>query len=131
MKPRNPDMIIDNLITTTMRGQLEAAGDFDIEWANNPGNYDWQKKHLADFRKWLINNRFDPEDKKLTIGHPQVGQVDLLRSFGTEDYKAVWKILEEHLDVYSIKTSVTTAIYEYSWADSDFMDKQISIIGRR
>jgi hypothetical protein len=126
----NPDMIIDNLTTTTMRSQLEAAGDFDIEWANNPGNFEWQKKHLADFRQWLINNRFDPDDKSLTIGHPQVGQVDLTRSFGTEDYLEIWNKLNNHLNVTAIKTSDAEARYEYNWSDNDYAQRQIEIIGR-
>ena len=124
----NPDLIIDNLVTTSMRSQCEAAGDFDIEWANNPGNFEWQKIHLENFRKWLINNGFDPEDKTLTIGHPQVGQVDLVRSFGTEDYRAIWNMLNKHLDVYQIKTSLASATYNYHWSDADFIDRQVKII---
>lgn len=125
----NPDMIIDNLTTTTMRSQLEAAGDFDIEWANNPGNFEWQKKHLADFRQWLINNGFDPADKSLTIGHPQVGQVDLQRSFGTEDYREIWSQLNTCLNVTSIQTAGAHARFDYNWSDSDYAQKQIEIIG--
>jgi hypothetical protein len=121
----NPNMIIDNLTTTTMRSQLEAAGDFDIEWGNNPGNYDWQKQHLSDFRQWLINNKFDPEDKTLTIGHPQVGQVDLHRSFGTDDYREIWAQLEQRLNVLSIRTSTASVTYNYSWDDSDYAEQQI------
>jgi hypothetical protein len=121
----HPDMIIDNLTTTTMRSQLEAAGDFDIEWANNPGGSEWQIRHLANFRIWLINNGFDPEDKSLTIGHPQVGQVDLQRSFGTEDYQNIWPQLETHLNVLSIKTSTESVTYNYNWTDSDYADQQI------
>jgi hypothetical protein len=56
---------------------------------------------VKEFREWLTVNGFDPEDKKLTIGHPQVGQVDLLRSFGTEDYRKIWARLNTHLNVYS------------------------------
>jgi len=125
----NPDMIIDNLTTTTMRSQLEAAGDFDIEWANNPGNFEWQKRHLADFRQWLINNGFDPDDKSLTIGHPQVGQVDLQRSFGTEDYREIWAQLNTCLNVTSIQTTAAHARYDYNWSDSDYAQQQITIIG--
>jgi hypothetical protein len=121
----NPNSIIDNLTTTTMRGQMEAAGDFDIEWANNPGNYVWQKRHLSDFEQWLINNGFDPADKSLTIGHPQVGQVDLQRSFGTEDYREIWHQLEQHLNVLSIRTSTSTIVYNYNWNDSDYAEQQI------
>jgi hypothetical protein len=54
---------VDELVTTGLRNQTEAAGDFDIEWARDPGAYHWQIKKLAEFRTWLINNGFDPEDK--------------------------------------------------------------------
>ena len=124
----DPEMIIDNLTTTTLRSQLEAAGDFDIEWANNPGNHVWQKKHLQDFRQWLINNNLDPEDKQLTIGHPQVGQVDLHRTFNTDNYQEIWNILESRLNVYKIKTSLAVAEYNYNWDDKDFIERQVKII---
>ena len=125
----SPDHIAENLTTTTLKSQTEAAGDFDIEWANNPGNYHWQIKHLADFRTWLINNGFDPEDKSLTIGHPQVGQVDLIRSFGTEDYRHIWNKLNTHLNVYSIRTSDASVVYEYNWDDVDYKEQQIKCLG--
>lgn len=124
----DPNVIIDNLTTTVLSSQIEAAGDFDIEWANNPGDYPWQKKHLADFRQWLINNNFDPDDKSLTIGHPQIGQVDLMRSFGTDDYEIIWKMLDAYLDVYKIQTKNSVAVYEYHWNDPDFIDRQIKEI---
>lgn len=119
------DSRIGELTTTTLKSQTEAAGDFDIEWANNPGNFYWQKENLQVFRTWLIHNGFDPEDKTLTIGHPQVGQVDLTRSFGTEDYQTIWKALNTHLNVHSIKTSQAHAVYEYNWSDPDYAQQQI------
>jgi hypothetical protein len=123
------DSRISELQTTSLKTQTEAAGDFDIEWANNPGNYDWQKKNLTDFRSWLIDNKFDPDDPELTIGHPQVGQVDLFRSFGREDYQQIWQQLNTHLNVHAIRTSTTDAIYEYAWSDPDYMEKQIKGLG--
>ena len=120
--------MLDTLTTTTMRPQTEAAGDFDIEWANNPGAYEWQRKRLAQFRQWLIDNGIDPEDKTLTIGHPQVAQVDLTASFGTTDYRSIWALLEQHMDVYSIKTSSAHAVYKYTWSDPDYMQQQIQAL---
>ena len=116
---------IDELMTTSMRSQTEAAGDFDIEWANNPGAFHWQIKKLAEFRQWLVDNGFNPKDKSLTIGHPQVAQVDLKRSFGTTDYRAIWKQLEAHLDVYRVCTSWGDATYNYCWDDTDYAEQQI------
>ena len=120
---------IDELTTTSLKAQTEAAGDFDIEWANNPGAFPWQVKQLKEFREWLVANNFDPEDKSLTIGHPKVGQVDLLRSFGTEDYQQIWTQLNTHLNVYAIRTSDANTTYDYHWWDADYMEKQIKCLG--
>lgn len=122
------DSRISELTTSTLKSQTEAAGDFDIEWANNPGTFPWQQKKLVEFREWLINNNFDPEDKSLTIGHPQVAQVDLMRSFGTTNYRDIWAQLGSHLDVFKIQTSDASAIYTYNWSDSDYAAQQIKII---
>ena len=123
------DSRLDELTTTSLRAQTEASGDFDIEWANNPGAFPWQIKQLKEFRKWLTANDIDPEDKSLTIGHPQVGQVDLLRSFGTENYEQIWRQLNTHLNVHAIRTSTASAVYEYCWSDPDYMEKQIKCLG--
>jgi hypothetical protein len=123
------DSRVQELTTTTLRPQTLAAGDFDIEWGNNPDSFPWQIRQLAEFKSWLVDNGFDPDDKTLTIGHPQVGQVDLQHSFGTEDYRKIWSQLNTHLNVTAIETSVSSAFYEYNWSDSDYAKRQISIIG--
>jgi hypothetical protein len=119
------DSRISELVTTSLRAQTEAAGDFDIEWANNPGTFPWQIRQLAEFREWLSVNGFDPEDKTLTIGHPQIGQVDLIRSFGTEDYRSIWAQLQTHLNVVKIKTSTQIREYNYNWTDENYAELQI------
>lgn len=124
------DSRIGELVSTSLRPQTEAAADFDIEWANNPGDYEWQKIKLQEFREWLTVNSFDPNDKTLTIGHPQIGQVDLLGSFGTNDYRAIWQCLNTHLDVFSVSTSDQRAEYDYCWSDPDYMQQQIRVIER-
>jgi len=119
---------IDELTTTTLKPQTEAAGDFDIEWAVNPGEFDWQKKQLKDFRDWLIRNNFDPEDKSLTIGHPQVAQVDLQKSFPDPSREGIWNLLNNFLDVHSIRTSDESVIYDYHWSDDDYAEQQIKLL---
>jgi len=125
----NPEHRTDSLTTTTLKPQTEAAGDFDIEWAQNPAGSPWQIKNLTNFRAWLINNGFDPDDKSLTIGHPQVGQVDLIRSFGTEDYRDIWDKLNTRLNVAAIRTSDAMAVYDYNWDDADYKEQQIKCLG--
>jgi len=124
-KDEGSDSRVNELTTSAMRSQTEAAGDFDIEWANNPGQFDWMKKDLKDFRTWLIANGFDPDDKALTIGHPQVAEVDLMRSFNSTEYDVIWKQLFMHLDVHSIKTKDNYVEYKYHWNDIDYKEKQI------
>ena len=122
--------MLDELTTTTLRGQTLAAGDFDIEWANNPGEFPWMQQDIVGFRQWLIDNGIDPEDKNLTIGHPLIGQVDLERSFNSTNYQDIWDTLYKYLDVYSIRTSDAYAEYNYHWSDPDFVDRQIQAIGK-
>ena len=119
------DSRVSELVTSTLRSQTQAAGDFDIEWANDPGTFPWQIQNLKEFREWLVSNNFDPEDKSLTIGHPKVAQVDLVRSFGTTDHEDIWLRLYQHHDVYRISTSTASATYDYHWSDPDYDLQQI------
>ena len=124
----NPEHRTDQLTTTTLKSQTEAAGDFDIEWAQNPADSPWQTRNLNNFRAWLINNGFDPEDKTLTIGHPQVGQVNLIKSFDTENCQEIWLKLNTRLNVTAIRTSDAKITYPYHWSDSDYMATQIAAL---
>ena len=119
------DSRISELVTTGLRSQTQAAGDFDIEWSRDPGAYHWQIKRLAEFREWLERNGFNPDEPSLTIGHPCVGQVDLQRSFGTEDWDNIYSQLSQHQDVYKICTSTASVTYEYRWSDLDYAEQQI------
>ena len=119
------DSRIGELVTSSLKAQTQAAGDFDIEWARDPGSFPWQIKQLAEFREWLERNGFDPDDASLTIGHPCIGQVDLERSFGTQDWDNIYRQLSQHQDVYKIRTSEAQATYEYHWSDPDYTEQQI------
>ncbi len=112
------DSRIDELTTTTLKPQTEAAGDFDIEWGRSTLKESFMKEKLDKFREWLIANKFDPNDPSLTIGHPKIGQVDFVSSFRSYDFAKVINTLSEHLDVYSIKTSDAYCEYDYTWHDS-------------
>jgi hypothetical protein len=122
------DSRVNELTTTVLRGQTLAAGDFDIEWAQDTGSFPWQQQQLEDFEIWLQNNNFDPTDKSLTIGHPKVGQVNLLASFGTTDYQAIWQQLNNYMDVYKISTREAEVTYNYHWSDFDYREQQTRIL---
>tara|TARA_R110000823_G_scaffold20306_6_gene62274 strand:+ start:4967 stop:6037 length:1071 start_codon:yes stop_codon:yes gene_type:complete len=120
------DSRIDELTTTSLRSQTVAAGDFDVEWGVQTSLYEWQQRKFKEFREWLIANNFDPADKSLTIGHPQIGQVNLKKTFGTTVTDEIWKQLTARLNVRSITTGTHTATYNYSWADADYKERQIA-----
>lgn len=122
------DSRLGELVTTTLAAQTEASGDFDIEWAQDPARYPWHEQKLEDFRSWLIANNFDPNDPTLTIGHPQIGQVDICRSFHTQDHRAIWQLLSQHLDVIEIRTTAQCANYDYHWSNPDYQERQIQIL---
>lgn len=128
-KDEGRDSRIDELTTTSLRSQTEAAADFDIEWAQDTRGHPWMAKELADFKTWLSTNGFDPTDPYLTIGHPKVAQVDLLTTFGTTDVDKIWQQLYKHLDVSSISVAGITAIYDYHWSDHNYMHQQIFQLG--
>jgi hypothetical protein len=57
-----------------------------------------------------------------------VGQVDLIRSFGTTDYESIWRQLETHLDIYKITVDDVEATYDYCWGDLDHTQQQIDMM---
>jgi hypothetical protein len=122
------DSRINELTTSTLRSQTEAAADFDIEWGQDPSHHPFMHDQLAEFRTWLEYNGFHPDDPALTIGHPQIGQVDLERSFGTQDYSEIWHQLYQYLDVVSVRTSRQSAKYDYCWYDSNYIQLMVGEI---
>jgi hypothetical protein len=122
---------VAELVSTTMRGQTEAAGDFDIEWGRNPQKFEWRQTQVQNFRSWLSHNGFDPDAPELTIGHPKIGQVDLEASFGTQDHATMVKMLANYTDVFAIRTNDASAEYPYHWSDRDYQHRQITEIALR
>lgn len=119
------DADIDDLITTSLRPQIEACADFDIYWSKSTAK---DNPTIQEFREWLKKHNWDPEDPGLTIGNPLIAQVDLQKSFGTEDSAGVQSILTEYLDVYKIQTSDSNCTYSYHWSDSDYNQRQIKLL---
>lgn len=104
------------------------SGEFDVEWGNDVvygKDHPWHDNTIDLFREWLIANGRDPNDINLSLGHLPLGQVDLLSSFGTQDYQAIWNILGDHLDIYSVEIDGIRASYDYCWSDADYEQQQI------
>jgi len=122
----NPDDL-EELTTTAMRGQIEGSGDFDINWSRDTKDkpYPFIHNQMNEFRDWLIKHGFDPEDKSLTIGHPKIGQVNLVKSFGTHSTGFIQQTLSNYLDVYKIKVDGKETVLDYRWDDLNYMESQL------
>jgi hypothetical protein len=97
------------------------SGEFDIEWGHDlvQGQYYWHDDQLKEFHAWLNKNNFDPADENLCLGYAPIGQVEILKSFGTTDPAAVWEILQQHMDIHAIELRGIRRTYEYTWRDQD------------
>jgi hypothetical protein len=108
------------------------SGEFDIEWGKdvvyNSAYTPWHTDEQNRFKEWLIANNRDPADPKLSLGYLHLGQVDLLRSFGTQDPTTIWESMSQHLDIYKIEVDGVSATYDYCWTDVDYKEQQIAMM---
>lgn len=107
------------------------SGEFDVEWGNDvvyDGPHPWHAVEIDQFATWLQNNGLNIQDPKLSCGYLPIGQVDLFRSFGTQDGEPIWKILSTHLDIYKIEVDGVSNTFDYSWADDNYKQMQIDMM---
>jgi hypothetical protein len=108
------------------------SGEFDIEWAADMVYGDpmtpWHTEQQDKFKTWLNSNGLDPQDTKLSLGYLPVAQVDLIRSFGTDDKFAIWDKLSKYLDIYKIEINGISAVFDYCWSDANYKQMQIDMM---
>jgi hypothetical protein len=107
------------------------SGEFDIEWGQtiNENTFDWKKEEMDQFRSWLKNNNHDWNDPKLALGYIKLGQVDLKRSFGTENFLEIYNKLSNNLNITKIEiieAKTTDCEYSYSLESPDWKQIQIN-----
>jgi hypothetical protein len=107
------------------------SGEFDVEWGNDVvygKNHHWHNKLMDDFRQWLIDNNFNPDDLKLSLGHLNLGQVELQKSFGTTDEIQIRNILSDYLDIFKIEVDGVSNTFNYCWTDLNYKQMQIDMM---
>ena len=106
------------------------SGEFDVEWGRNINehNHEWHAREQIAFREWLTRNGMDYNDPKLSLGYIKIGQVNLEKSFGTEDFLEILKKLSAHLDIYQIHADGVTGTYDYVWSDDNYKQMQIDFL---
>jgi len=104
------------------------SGEFDVEWGKDvisDGSCPWHDADQKLFQQWLIHNRLDPNDLKLSLGYLPIGEVDLIKSFGTTNQEHIWSKLNCHLDIYAIEVDDIKNTFDYCWSNSDYKQQQI------
>jgi hypothetical protein len=105
------------------------SGEFDIEWGQTITEDDkFKKEEMEEFRTWLKDNNYDWEDPKLALGYIKLGQVDLKRSFGTENFLEIYKQLSNNLNITKIEViegQTTDCDYSYSLESPNWQQIQI------
>ena len=104
------------------------SGEFNVEWGMDivyGGNCPWHDKEQDEFKSWLEKNNLNPYDPKLSLGYLPLGKVDIEKSFATTDPYAIWDVLSDHLDIYSIEVNGIKNSFDYCWTDDDYKQKQI------
>tara|TARA_B100000424_G_scaffold236863_1_gene202033 strand:- start:1370 stop:2488 length:1119 start_codon:yes stop_codon:yes gene_type:complete len=110
------------------------SGEFDIEWGKTitEDNHQFKKQEMDGFRLWLKENNYDWNDPKLSLGYIKIGQVDLVGSFGNDDFQQVYNQMKDHLNIKSIailgKENFEN-FFPYTLESDDW--KQIQIEGLR
>ena len=106
------------------------SGEFDIEWGQTVTEKTAFKKEEMDaFRNWLKDNNYDWNDPKLALGYIKLGQVDLKRSFGTENFLEIYNKLSNNLNITKIEViegQTTDCEYSYSLESPDWKQMQIN-----
>jgi len=109
------------------------SGEFDIEWSRDVirgGTAPWHDAEQTKFQAWIESNGLDFNDPKLSLGYLKIGQVDLEGSFGTDNAGEIWQQLGQHLDIYSIEVNGMVGVFDYTWNDSDYCNRQLENLKR-
>ena len=123
---------LDDTICEAITNLEYYSGEFDVEWGEsmiygNPKTF-WHNEQQDLFRQWLSKHGYDFDDPQLSLGHLPIGQIDLIKSFGTDDKFAIWDLLSDHLDIYQVEVNGVKATFDYCWSDQNYKKMQIEMM---
>lgn len=121
---------IDEATCSSINSLKFYSGEFDIEWGRDvtEETHDWHAREQKQFKQWLARNGFDWNDPKCSLGYIKIGQVNLKKSFGTEDFFTILEKMSDHLDIHKIITPNTERTYNYVWSDPKYKQMQIDFL---
>jgi hypothetical protein len=111
------------------------SGEFDVEWGKTvtSNQYDWYKKEISDFKKWIESNGYDWNEPKLALGYAKLGQIDIEETFGVgATSRDVYKILLDNLNITGIhiisNKTTTSCKYPYTLYDDNWEQLQLKAL---
>ena len=110
------------------------SGEFDIDWGQTitEQTHGFKKEEMDLYRAWLKSNDYDWEDPRLSLGYIKIGQVDLVRTFGSNvPYKKIYETMCQNLNISSIKILSDTTVecdYPYSLDNKDWKKMQMEFL---
>jgi len=121
---------INESVCSSISGLKFYSGEFDVEWGKDvkEANAAWHKIEQQKFQEWLKKNKIDYNNPKMSLGYIKIGQVNLLKSFGTIDFFKIIETLGKYLDIYKIKVDNVENVFDYVWSDENYKDMQINFL---
>ena len=121
---------MDETLCSAITHQKYYSGEFDIEWGQTIAEeYKWKKDEIEEFKSWLKLNGYDWEDPKLALGYMKVGQIDLKKSFGTENFLEIYNQLSNNLNITKIEvidSENVSSEYPYTLESKDWQQIQMN-----
>ncbi len=121
---------MDEATCSEINHQKFYSGEFDVEWGQtiDENTFEWKQKEMDDYRTWLKLNGYEWEDPKLALGYIKIGQVDLEKSFGTDQFKRIYDKMLKNLNISKIKVNTDNTFhcdYPYTLDSGDWQNIQI------
>ena len=121
---------MDETLCSAITHQKYYSGEFDIEWGQTiVEEYGWKKTEIKEFKSWLKLNGYDWEDPKLALGYIKIGQIDLKKSFGTENFLEIYNQLSNNLNITKIEvidSENVSSEYPYTLESKDWQQIQMN-----
>lgn len=125
---------IDEATCSAINSLKFYSGEFDVEWGRdiNEKNNHWHRDEQEKFREWLGRNGFNYEDPKLSLGYIKIGQVNIEKSFKTDNFFKIIDLMSDYLNIEEIKVkemnTITSNVFPYVWSDTNYKQMQIDFL---
>ena len=83
---------------------------------------------MEPYRHWLARNGYDWNDPKLALGYIKIGQVDLVKSFGTDQFIPIYNTMTENLNIKKISTENVSCEFKYTLESDDWKKIQMDAL---